>query len=379
MKIALIGTAHPYRGGIAAFNERLAKELIDEGHEVDIYTFKLQYPNFLFPGKTQYSTEPKPTYLNIIRNINSINPLNWIKTGFYIKKQNYDLAIVPFWLPFMAASLGTIIRILKGRTIQVISIAHNIVPHESRLGDKLLINYFVKGVDGFLSMTKKVLDDLNLFDKESTKVLSPHPIYDNFGQIQTRKSALEFLGFDPKFKYVLFFGLIRDYKGLDLLLEAFANKDLKQSEVKLIIAGEYYCDKTPYKNLIKKHNIQKNIISIEKFIPDSEVRHYFNACHLVVQPYKSATQSGVTQIAYHFNKPMIVTNVGGLQEMCPDGKVGYVVEPNSDAIKEAIMKFFSTDKQQEIVNNIKEEKKKYSWSIFTKNLLSLIEIDKTES
>ena len=177
----------------------------------------------------------------------------------------------------------------------------------------------------------------------------------------------------------MFFGLIRDYKGLDLLLEAFANKDLKQSEVKLIIAGEYYCDKTPYKNLIKKHNIQKNIISIEKFIPDSEVRHYFNACHLVVQPYKSATQSGVTQIAYHFNKPMVVTNVGGLQEMCPDGKVGYVVEPNSDAIKEAIMKFFSTDKQQEIINNIKEEKKKYGWSIFTKNLLSLIEIDKTES
>lgn len=375
MKIAIIGTAHPYRGGIAAFNERLAKELISEGHELNIHTFKLQYPNFLFPGQTQYSTEPKPKHLNIFRSVNSINPLNWIKEGLSIKQQNYDLVIVPFWLPFMAASLGTIIRVLKGKNTKIISIAHNIIPHESRLGDRLLTNYFTKAVDGFLAMTQKVLDDLNVFDKESPKILSPHPIYDDFGSIQPKESALEYLKMDPNFSYILFFGLIRDYKGLDLLLKAFSSDELRERKIKILIAGEYYSDKTPYKNLIKKHNLQKEIISVEQFIPDSEVQYYFNACDLIVQPYKSATQSGVTQIAYHFNKPMIVTNVGGLKEMCPDGIVGYVVEPNSNAVKKAILKFFNENKQQEMINNIKVEKKQYSWSIFTKNLLSLIETD----
>jgi glycosyltransferase involved in cell wall biosynthesis len=376
MKIALIGTAYPYRGGIAAFNERLAKELIAEGHQLTIHTFKLQYPNFLFPGKTQLSSEKKPEKLNIIRSVNSINPFNWILTGLSLKKENYDLVIVPFWLPFMGAALGTIIRLLKGKNTKIISVAHNIIPHEKRTGDKILTNYFIKGIDGFLSMTQKVLNDLNLFDKSSPRVLSPHPIYDNFGEIKPRKEALEYLKLDPKYRYLLFFGLIRDYKGLDLLLEAFSTHELRENKIKLIIAGECYSDETLYQKLIEKYNLEKDIIQIDKFIPDSEVHYFFNACDLVVQPYKSATQSGVTQIAYHFNKPMIVTNVGGLKEMCPNEKVGYVVEPKADEIKNAILKFFKLSNTDEMVKNIKELKTHYSWSLFTKNLLSLMDSEK---
>ena len=371
MKIAIIGTAYPYRGGIAAFNERLAKELISEGHQLTIHTFKLQYPKFLFPGKTQFSSSKKPQNINIERRINSINPINWITTGLSLRKENYDIVIIPFWLPFMGASLGTLSRLLKSKKTQLLCIAHNIIPHELRIGDKMLTRYFIKKIDGFLAMTQKVLDDLKVFDKNSPKVLTPHPIYDNYGEIEPREKAIESLKLNQDYRYILFFGLIRDYKGLDLLLEAFSDTEIREKNIKLIIAGEYYSEQAPYKILIEKYNLEQDIIQVEQFIPDSEVHLYFNACDLVVQPYKSATQSGVTQIAYHFNKPMIVTDVGGLKEMCPDGKVGYVVSPNANEIKKAILKFFNKTNINKMIENINQIKEQYSWPIFTKKLLAL--------
>ena len=371
MKIAILGTAYPYRGGIAAFNERLAKELIAEGHQLTIHTFKLQYPNFLFPGKTQFSSARKPQNINIERRINSINPINWITTGLSLRKENYDIVIIPFWLPFMGASLGTLSRLLKSKKTQLLCIAHNIIPHELRIGDKMLTRYFIKKIDGFLAMTQKVLDDLKVFDKNSPKVLTPHPIYDNFGEIEPREKAIESLKLNQDYRYILFFGLIRDYKGLDLLLEAFSDTEIREKNIKLIIAGEYYSEQAPYKILIEKYNLEEDIIQVEQFIPDSEVHLYFNASDLVVQPYKSATQSGVTQIAYHFNKPMIVTDVGGLKEMCPDGKVGYVVSPNANDIKKAILKFFNKTNINKMIENINQIKEQYSWPIFTKKLLAL--------
>jgi len=371
MKIAILGTAYPYRGGIAAFNERLAKELIAEGHQLSIHTFKLQYPNFLFPGKTQFSSDKKPQNINIERRINSVNPINWITTGLSLRKENYDVVVIPFWLPFMGASLGTLSRLLKSEKTQLLCIAHNIIPHELRLGDKMLTRYFIKKIDGFLAMTQKVLDDLNVFNKSSPKVLTPHPIYDNFGEIEPREKAIESLKLNQDYRYILFFGLIRDYKGLDLLLEAFSANEIREKNIKLIIAGEYYSNQAKYKKIIEKYNLAQDIIQVEQFIPDSEVYLYFNACDLVVQPYKSATQSGVTQIAYHFNKPMIVTDVGGLKEMCPDSKVGYVVSPHADEIKKAILKFFNETNINEMIENINQIKEQYSWSIFTKKLLAL--------
>ncbi|MFT4533496.1 MAG: D-inositol-3-phosphate glycosyltransferase [Saprospiraceae bacterium] len=350
----------------------MTKEFQDQGHEVMLYTFCLQYPNFLFPGKTQYSEDPAPSDINIQRTINSVNPLNWISQGNKIKKEDYDLLIVKFWLPFMGPAFGTLLRRIKSnKKTKVITIIDNIIPHESRIGDRPFTQYFVRAVDGFIAMTQSVLDEISLFDTKKPRLLSPHPIFDNFGAVEPRAVALNRLGLPKDKKYFMFFGFVRDYKGLDLLLEAFADSRFRENGYKLIIAGEYYSNKEKYQTLIKKLDLEKDIYQFDKFIADSEVAHYFNACDLLVQPYKTATQSGVTQIAYHFNKPMIVTNVGGLSEMCPDGKVGYVVDPNPKAIADSIIRFYNNTDHIEMQKSLLEEKKKYSWEILINNVLKL--------
>ncbi|MGC6470160.1 MAG: glycosyltransferase [Flavobacteriales bacterium] len=372
MKIALVGTTFPFRGGIANFNDRLCQQLNNENHQVDIYTFTVQYPKILFPGKTQLSSNEKPKELNIIRSIHSLNPFSWLITGNRIKNKNYDIVIIPFWLPLMSFSLAIIARIIKNnRQTQLISIAHNIIPHESRLGDKFLTKFFIKPIDKFMVLTKKVMYDLHQFNITKQCAVSPHPVYDNFGDAIEQDKAIKKLGLHPKFNYILFFGLIRDYKGLDLLIEAMARIRTTNQNIKLIIAGEYYSDKSFYDNLINKLNLNDCIIQFDKYIPDNEVSNIFCASDLVVQPYKTATQSGVTQIAYHFEKPMIVTDVGGLKEMCPHEKVGFVVQPNKNEIANAINRFYEKNLAKEMEKNIQFEKQKYSWSIFTEKLLSL--------
>jgi D-inositol-3-phosphate glycosyltransferase len=374
MKIALLGTAYPYRGGLASYNERLASEFMKQGHEVIIYTFSLQYPDFLFPGKTQFSDEPSPKGLHILRRINSMHPLNWLKVGNQIGKSKPDMVIVNYWLPLMGPCFGTIMRRVKrNKHSKIIALIHNMIPHESRPGDAFFSRYFVKPVDGFLAMSESVIQEIEHFDHSKPKTLSPHPLFDNFGPRQTRENALQKLGFDPDYRYVLFFGLVRKYKGLDLLLKAFSDARLRKLNIKLLIAGEYYDDRKIYQNLIRELHLSDHIIEIDRFIQDTEVKYYFGAADLVVQPYKSATQSGVTQIAYHFNTPMVVTHVGGLPELCPDGKVGYVVSVDSKSIASAIYRFFSEEKQAVFEANIPEEKKKFSWDILVKNFFNLWE------
>ena len=361
MQITIIGTAHPYRGGLAAFNERLANEFIAQGHDVEIYTFKMQYPAFLFPGKTQYSDTPAPAQLKIKRKINSVNPLNWLLVGWKIRRAKPDVAIVPFWLPFMAPCLGKISRIIRrNKKTKVVSIVHNMLPHEAHLSDKILSRYFVRSVDKFVTLSKSVFSEIELFDKNKEKVFSPHPLYDHFGEKMSREEALAQLGLNPAHRYMLFFGFIRHYKGLDLLMEALSDERLKSLDIKLIVAGEFYSNKKFYFDLEKKSGLGGKIIWANHFIPDSEVRRYFCAADIVVQPYKAATQSGVTQIAYHFEKPMLVTNVGGLSEIVPDGKVGYAVEPMERAIADALVDFF--ENRRNFDENIKKEKEKYSWA-----------------
>ena len=371
MKIEIIGSAHPFRGGLSAYNERLARAFIEEGHSVVIRTFTLQYPKFLFPGKTQYSDEPAPDNLKIVRCINSINPFNWIKVGRRIRKQKPDLVIVKYWLPFMGPAFGTILRrIKKNKTTRVICIVDNIIPHESRPGDRAFTKYFVKPVDAFIAMSENVYKDLDQFTSKP-KSLSPHPLFDNFGEIEPREVALKKLDLDPNFRYLLFFGLIRDYKGLDILLKAMSHEKLKALNIRLIVAGEYYASREPYDKIIAENNLDPKLIQVSKFITDSEVSLYFNASDVIVQPYKSATQSGVTQIAYHFNKPMIVTNVGGLPELCPHEKVGYICDVDDQAISDAIHRFFNETDINTMVENIKIEKAKYSWDILVSNILKL--------
>ncbi|MDD4141817.1 MAG: glycosyltransferase [Bacteroidales bacterium] len=376
MKIIFAGTAYPYRGGLAAFNERLAYQYKEEGHDVEIYTFSLQYPNFLFPGKTQYSEEPAPEGLTIFRKINSINPFNWIKVGREIRRKKPDILITKFWIPYMAPCLGTIERVVKrGGKTKVISILDNIIPHEKRFGDKLFVRYFVRSTDGFIAMSKSVLKDLELFDTKHPHVFCPHPLYDNFGARKSREEALEELGYDKKYRYVLFFGIIRAYKGLDLLLEAFADERLRNMDVKLIVAGEYYEDGDRYSEMINTLGISDKVIMKTEFIPDTKVSLYFSACDIVAQPYKTATQSGVTQIAYHFEKSMLVTNVGGLPEIVPDGKVGYVVEKDPESIAGALVDFFSNGRMQDFERNIVIEKEKYSWRRMSEAVEQIIAYD----
>ncbi|MCB0380923.1 MAG: glycosyltransferase [Flavobacteriales bacterium] len=371
MNIVIIGPAHPYRGGIALFNERLALAFQEDNHTVKIITFKLQYPSILFPGKTQLSEDNAPKNLKITQQINSINPLNWLKIGTKIKNQQPDLVIFSYWMPFMAPCFGTIAsKIKKNGKTNIIGLIHNIIPHEKRIGDNFLSSYFTKQVHGFIAMSDSVVKDLKIFtDKPIT--LTPHPLYDNFGDIRSKAEAKKLLGLAPEFNYLLFFGIIRKYKGLDILLNAFADERLSNKNLKLLIAGEFYEDNTEYFNIIKEKNLTDDVIISDAFIPNTAVANYFCAADMVVQPYKHATQSGVTQIAYHFNKPMLVTDVGGLKEIVPNNVVGYVTQANSKSVADAINDFYVNNKEQQFIEGVKTEKLKYHWQTMTTKILDL--------
>ena len=372
MNITIIGSAHPLRGGgIATFNERMAEVLQEQGHKVVIYSFSLQYPSFLFPGKSQFTDEPAPKGLEIRSVINSVNPLNWLSVGNRIKNEKPDLIIVRYWLPFMGPCFGTILRrVRKNKHTKIVAITDNVIPHEHRPGDMAFTKYFLKSADAFLAMSKDVLKDLKQFtDKPS--VFSPHPVYDNYGNAVSREEACKKLGLNPNDKYILFFGFIRKYKGLDLLLDAMKDERIKQAGIKLIVAGEFYGDGDTYLQQIQQNGIGDSVKLFTSFIPNDEIKYYFSATDLVVQPYRTATQSGITQVAYHFEKPMVVTNVGGLAEVVPDGKVGFVTAPDATEIASAILKFYETDSLPDLKSNIATEKQKYSWATLLSNLFGV--------
>ena len=370
--IKIIGPAYPYRGGIATTNERLAQEFASMGYEVEIETFTLQYPSFLFPGKTQYNLKKAPEGLQIKRTINSINPFNWLKTARRIRRQKPDLVIIRYWMPFMAPCLGTLAsQIRKNKHTIIICLADNIIPHEHRTGDQLLTNYFIQRIDGLIAMSKSVLTDAGSFRKDLALGYCPHPIFDNYGERLSFEAAKLKLKLNPNTRYLLFFGFIRDYKGLDLLIQAFADSRLRNYPVKLLVAGEYYSSPEPYLTLIKECKLEDWIELRTDFIPDEEVNLYFSAADMVVQPYKSATQSGVTQIGYHFNKPMLVTNVGGLSEIIPNGVIGYVVEPEIGPIADALVDFYENERMSGFESNMVEEKKKFSWSNMVQTFISV--------
>ncbi|WP_104382586.1 glycosyltransferase [Sphingobacterium sp. HMA12] len=375
MRIVILGSAYPLRGGgIASFNERLASHFQELGHEVDIYSFTLQYPNFLFPGKSQFSDEPAPVGLNIKTKVNSINPLNWFKIGSELREARYDLLIVRFWMPFFGPCLGTIQRqVRKNKHTKIVCIADNIIPHEQRFGDKFLIRYFLKSVDACVTMSKSVLADLKTLSPRMPAVYTPHPLYDNYGLHMSKVESRKLLNIEKRDRVILFFGFIRQYKGLDLLLEALADARVRELNIKLLLAGEFYGDPTPYLALIQKYHLEDVIYMHTDFIPNQEVGRYFSAADCVVLPYRTATQSGITQVAYHFDLPMIVSNVGGLPELVQDGSVGYVVEPDVNGIVNGIVSFYHHDKEGQFRTNIIDEKKKYSWDTFGNELLKLVD------
>ena len=371
--IYIIGPAHPLRGGLATFNQRLAEEFIINGNRCEIVSFSLQYPSLFFPGKTQYSTDPAPEKLIIYSTINSVDPLNWLKVGRWLRDQKPDIIVVRFWIPFMGPALGTLMRqVQKNKHTKIVCIADNIIPHEHRPGDRTFTRYFLKSCDAFITMSDKVLNDLRKFDQHKPAQLVQHPLYDNFGHKINKEEARNYLKLNHKEKIILFFGFIRKYKGLDLLLQAMNDDRIKQEGIKLLIAGEFYEDEKPYLQIIKANDLENRVILKNIFIPNKEVKYYLGAADVVIQPYRNATQSGVTPLAYHFEKPMVVTNVGGLASLVPHGKVGLVCEPAPKSIADAILQFYQLGEDY-FIPHLRSEKQKYSWANLTKAIFDLAE------
>jgi glycosyltransferase involved in cell wall biosynthesis len=374
MRIVIIGPAYPLRGGLATFDQRLCKAFSEEGHTASIYSFSLQYPGFLFPGTTQFSTDPPPEAIEIHAVINSVNPFNWVRVGRRLKKEAPDLVIVRYWLPFMGPALGTILRrVRKNRKTRIIAIADNVLPHEKRPGDVAFTRYFLKSCDAFITMSDEVMNDLRKFEKQKPAEKVIHPLYDNFGAIipkaEARKILREKIGLSisSEEKVILFFGFIRRYKGLDILLRAMAEPGIRESGIRLMVAGEYYEDQKMYQHLIAELQIADLLILKTDFIPDSEVQYYLCAADVVIQPYRQATQSGVTPLSYHFERPMIVTRVGSLPDHVTDEQTGLVTDPEPAAVAGAILRFYELGEDY-FIPHLRIEKQKYSW----KNLVNAI-------
>ncbi|MCX8113310.1 MAG: glycosyltransferase [Bacteroidia bacterium] len=368
MRIAIVGSAYPFRGGLAAFNERLAREFMSLGHEVRLYTFTVQYPTWLFPGKTQLRSGPPPADLDIQRTLHSIEPLSWWRTGRQLQHWEPDLVIAKFWLPVMGLSLGSVLY-LAPKTARRLAILDNVIPHERRPGDKAFTRYFIRAVDGAVAMTAAVAEEWKRLTQKPLRLLF-HPIYDHYGPAVSKQEACDALGLNPAYRYLLFFGLIRAYKGLDLLLEAWlAQRLYRFTDVKILIAGELYEPYDKYRPLLESPRAKETVLFHEGFVPDEQVKYYFCAADAVIQPYRSATQSGVTQIAYYFEKPMIVTRVGGLSEMVTDGETGFCCEPDSESLAEAIERLLETPSER-FVQGLRAGKAKYSWRTFAEQIVS---------
>jgi len=365
--VVIIGPGHPLRGGLASFNQRLAVEFINEGYDCTIYSFSLQYPEFLFPGTTQYSSEPAPEGLKILSRINSVNPLNWFSVGKELSRMRPDIIVVRYWLPLMGPALGTILRrVRKNGHTRIIAITDNVIPHEKRPGDKPFTKYFLKACDAYITMSEKVMKDLRSYEavKPARQVL--HPLYDNFGEPIPKETARAILrakgvGVGDRDKIILFFGFIRKYKGLDIALGAMADPRMRDHGIRLMVAGEFYEDAAPYQELIDRLGIRDRLLLRTDFIPDSEVRDYLCAADAVIQPYRNATQSGVTPLAYHFEKPMIVSNVGGLPDLVPHEQVGLVAEPEPGAMADAVLRYYTLGESY-FLPALRKEKEKYSWA-----------------
>lgn len=369
-RIAILSPAHPLRGGIAASSERLAMQLQQEGHKAEIISFSLQYPAILFPGKTQYTSDAPPEGLVIRPWVNSVNPLNWLQVGRWLAAQRFDALLVRYWLPFMAPCLGSIMQLTRrnGHT-RIVALVDNLVPHEHRPGDRLLTRWFTGAADAFIAMSRTVEQQLRAFAPGKPVAFVPHPVYDNYGPPAGKEESLQRLGLPPAGGYVLFFGFIRDYKGLDLLLEAMARPEIAALDLHLIVAGEFYGNEAKYRSLIARLALENRLSLYDRYIPAEEVRYYFGAADLVAQPYRSATQSGISQLAYHFEKPMLVTNVGGLPEIVTHGQSGYVTAPQPEAIAAAIQDFFAGQRCTAMTEAVRQEKRRFSWEAMTTALM----------
>ncbi len=371
-KVIFIGPAYPYRGGIAAFNENLATIFQHNGWECKIFTFTQQYPNLLFPGKNQLTTEDPRPNLSIKRGIYSTNPLNWLKISKEIIKEDPDLVITQYWMPFMAPAFGTILRGIKKelKDIKTVTVVHNFKPHESRIGDKQLNKFIANRTDILVSLSSSVKADIENSVKDKPVLQLFHPIYNHYGSEISKTNAKEALGWSEDTKYLLFFGLVRAYKGLDLLIEALALLESNE-KYKLVIAGEFYEDQKKYDKLIAEKNLENRIIIRNEYIPNEDIPKLFCASEAIVLPYRTATQSGVVPIALHFRRPVIVTRVGGLAALIERHNIGLIAEPEASSIANHLDAFLTGSVK--LNNDFEEIKDDLSWQSFYDEFLQNIE------
>lgn len=370
MKIVLLGTANPYRGGLATFNERLAMEFQNQGHEVEIFNFTLQYPSFLFPGTSQYLETPHESHVKITRKVNSVNPINWILIGIELYRLKPDIIIFRYWISFMAPCYSVIAWIAKRNKIsKIFTIVDNAISHEPKFYEKPVTKLFFSVSDNFLVMSQKVIADLKTLTSKKA-AFCHHPLYDSYSSILSKRDARTKLSLPLDERILLFFGFIRDYKGLDTLMRAMSLQKTRDHHIKLIIAGEFYSNRDYYLTLAEELNLNDQIFWHTDFIPDDKIADYFCASDAVVLPYKSSTQSGVTQIAYVYHTPIIATNVGGIKEMVEHLVHGLIIEPNPESIADALVKFYDEDLEKEFKKNIERDKSNYSWPHFVNTLIA---------
>lgn len=375
MKIVLIGTAYPLRGGIAHYVGLLWKHL-SRDHDVTVVTFSRQYPEFLFPGTSQEEQGDAGIPLESRRWIDSINPLNWIAAGFKVRKLRADLIVFKFWMPFFAPCYGIIAAIARWRRkTKVVFIDDNVIPHEARPGDKLLTRFAFRFVDGHVVQSESVRRDLLLWKPGARWTLLPHPVYEIFGGEMGRAEARERLtrmmpelALAPGEKILLFFGYVREYKGLHLLLEAMP-EIRRRVKARLLVVGEFYQDEEAYRDHARRLGLGAEVVIRASYVPNEQVGLFFSAADILTLPYLSATQSGIIQIAYNFHRPVIATDVGGLAEVVRTGKTGYIVPPrDAPALAEAVARFFEEEQFDAFRANVIEEKKKYSWDHMTRGI-----------
>lgn len=372
-RIAYLSTFYPFRGGIAQFNASLFRAFDKQGYEAKAFTFTRQYPDLLFPGKSQYVTEEDDTSTAVEAEqvIDTINPLSYFTAAKKIAAFQPDLLVMKFWMPYFGPSLGTVAGRLKQKGTKVVSILDNAIPHETRPGDKFFTHYFLNRNSGFVVMSEAVKNDLMTIKPDARYLFNPHPVYDHFGDKLSQSEAQEKLGLDLNKKTLLFFGLIRDYKGLDVLIEAF--KDLP-SDYQLVVAGEVYGEEEPYRNLASEYGLEDRVQLNFRYIADQEVPLFFSAADVNILPYKSATQSGILSIALHFDMPVIVTDVGGLREIVERGQIGLIAsQPSAEAIRDTVQQFFKEDQSRVLGQNIQEYKETYSWKNMANNIVEFAE------
>ncbi len=370
MKIIIVGTAWPLRGGISHYNALLYREL-GKKHDVQIITFRRQYPRLLFPGKTQQETAGELVRVPAEELVDSINPFNWVAVGNEIRRRAPDLVVFKYWLPFFGPCFGTIARRAKRNPrTAVIYICDNVVPHEHRPGDVAFTRYAFRAADAFIVQSDAVEKDLLKFWPGAQYRKVPHPVYNIFGEPVEKQTARAALGITSP-RVLLFFGYVRAYKGLGLLLEALARVN-KTLDVTLMVVGEFYDDEQKYRTQIRELGLESNVIVNAYFVPNDRVALYFSASDAVILPYLSATQSGIAQIAYNFDRPVIATDVGGLGEVVIDGRTGYLVPPSSrDALADAIVRFFTENREPEFTAQVAVEKRKYTWEALANALTEL--------